>query len=116
MNITEAKFRSAPQGSKPRESWMVKQGGGFDHYKFDANVQYRPRGTTYTLPTNPDHWMENPFDLRNLRFIDPQAVVKTTEQLVANFDPNKNAAIFIGTGGTIASQKGDKGGFPRLDV
>jgi L-asparaginase/Glu-tRNA(Gln) amidotransferase subunit D len=59
---------------------------------------------------------ENPFDLRNLRVFDPEAVQDTLEQLVGNHRSGKKSFVMIGFGGTIGSTLTDNGAIPGVDV
>ena len=44
---------------------------------------YKPcGGETFSLPTNPSLKLENPFDLNNLRIIDPEMVTKAFEEFI----------------------------------
>lgn len=80
------------------------EGGHFDPKKFDPTLPYTPKGTTYTLSANPERKIENPYDLRNLRIINPIEVTRTLQELE---DTNKTAPrpaiCVLATGGTIAS-------------
>ena len=100
MNENEPYYFTADGKCPP---WF-DENGLFDPKKFDATLPYNPKGTTYTLPSNPNRAFENPYDLRNLRIINPRRV---TESLQALEDSNKldqrPAICVVATGGTIAS-------------
>ena len=77
---------------------------GFVLEKFDAGELYIPKGTTYGLESNPGKQLENPFDLRNLRFINPEEVLSSIEILEKSALEGKFLVCTIATGGTIASE------------
>ena len=83
------------------------EGNVFTPKKYDASFPFKPRGKIYTLSSNPTKEIENPFDLRNLRIIDPQEVLRALQELEdANKNPqtaNRPTICVIATGGTIAS-------------
>ena len=99
----------------------------FNLDKFLLEYFYYPKGEQYELATNPGRKLENPFDLRNLRFIDPQMVTDAVEKIIAFSQSeeveavveedeegnerkieipikDKPIACMIATGGTIASR------------
>lgn len=78
--------------------------GKFVYQKFDPTLPYTPKGETYTLTTDKSRKIENPYDLRNLRIINPEFVVNALQQLEAKNDTEPRSAIcVIATGGTIAT-------------
>lgn len=83
------------------------EGGRFNPKKYDASFPFKPRGEIYILPSNPTQNLENPYDLRNLRIINPQGVIRALQELEdANKNPqtaNRPTICVIATGGTIAS-------------
>lgn len=89
--------------------WVFKPDGSivFDPNKFDASHSYPARGETIRFNSNPDHEIESPFDLNNLRFIDPEEVTRAYDNVVqdAKEKPDKPICILIGTGGTISMAK-----------
>ncbi len=85
-------------------------GGLFDPKKFDATLPYTPKGRTYTLPSNPDRIFENPYDLRNMRVLNPAEVTRALQELEDTNKLNQRPAIcVIATGGTIASAMSKEG-------
>lgn len=85
-------------------SW-ISASGEFDLKKFRPEYFYFPRGDQYELTTNPGKKIENPYDLRNLRFIDPNMVVEAVEKIISFAKTsNKPIVCAIATGGTIASE------------
>ncbi len=91
--------------------------GQFKPDLFDATVPYTPKGTTYRLESNPDKVIENPYDLRNLRIINPLEVVRAVEELeVANRTERRPAICVIATGGTIASAMVGDELVPAIDI
>ena len=75
---------------------------------------YKPcGGETFSLPTNPSLKLENPFDLNNLRIIDPEMVTKAFEDFIKNAEKKGNkdklGTILIGTGGTLSMVADSKG-------
>lgn len=88
--------------------------GKFDPNKYDSGFKFTPRGETYQLQSG--YPLENPFDLRNLRVINPREVIRVSEELK---DLNKNdlpSACLIGTGGTIAMRKEGESLVPVIDT
>ena len=89
--------------------WVAKFNGSieFDPYEFKASYAYTPRGDTFKVNSNPNYEFENPWNLRNLKFIDPasvdQAIQRIQEMAEGN---NKPICVFIGTGGTISMKSG----------
>lgn len=79
----------------------------FDPDLFDPSCEYEPRGRTFKIPTNREQSLEDPFDLENLRFIDPADVQKAYDELIidAEKNPEKLLTVLVGTGGTISMTK-----------
>lgn len=101
--------------------WWVPSPDGqiqFDPDKFQPSYPYEPPGRVLRLPSNPQQVFESPFDLDNLRFIDPADVEKAYDQLVegAKENPDKLLTVLIGTGGTIAMLEETGILKPKLDV
>ena len=83
---------------------------------FDAGELYIPKGETYELRSNPGFKLENPFDIRNLRIINPESVLVALDSLERQSISGKPSLCFIGTGGTISMVlKGDTKR-PELDI
>jgi len=92
-------------GSRPK--WFAED-GTWDPNKFDAGEVYVPKGETYELASNPGSRIESPFDLRNLRVIDPQSVLDARDSIEEQSRNGRPSLCFIGTGGTISMVlKGD---------
>lgn len=83
---------------------------------FDPGAEYKPKGTTYELESNPGHALENPFDLRNLRFINPELIVGAVERLDRTAENGLPGVCVIATGGTIASKRVEGVTKPGLDL
>lgn len=79
----------------------------FDPDLFDPSYEYKPRGKIFKIPTNREQVFEDPFDLENLRFIDPADVKKAYDDLIidAGKNPEKLLTVLVGTGGTISMTK-----------
>lgn len=80
--------------------------GSWRHKDFDNEYFYLPKGDTYKLDAQKP--IENPYDLRNLRLIDPAEVIRCVKDL-NNLkldllkNPDLKLLFAIATGGTIAS-------------
>lgn len=83
---------------------------------FDPDVEYTPKGATYEIASNPSRLLESPFDLRNLRVIDPKSVVDAVEKLNKVGPSSKRTVAAIATGGTIASREIKGETVPGLDL
>ena len=57
------------------------EGEKFVYKKFDPTLPHTPKGETYTLTADKSRKIENPYDLRNLRIINPEFVVSALQQL-----------------------------------
>lgn len=100
-------------GTLPK--WFTPE-GAWDPNKFDAGELYVPKGEMYELASNPGVKLESPFDLRNLRIIDPESVLYALETLEEQSANGNSSLCFIGTGGTISMVlKGDTKR-PELDI
>ena len=89
--------------------WFNKK-GHFDPKRYDASIPFTPRGTTYSLPLNPNKQFENPYDLDNLRIIDPAEVQRALRELEeANVVQPRPSVCVLATGGTIASAMSKEG-------
>src|SRR3989344_3875479 len=98
--MTEIPYYYTANGQCP--PWF--EGGKFVYKNFDPTLPYTPKGETYTLNEGKGGTIENPYDLRNLRIIDPEFVVSALEQLeTKNYDNPRAAICVIATGGTIAT-------------
>lgn len=100
-------------GSLP--PWFSKD-GSWDPYKFDASLPYSPKGEVYALLSNPSHQLENPFDLRNLRILDPNVVIDALESIENQSGNGKDSIIYLGTGGTLSMMEEDGTKKPTLNV
>jgi L-asparaginase/Glu-tRNA(Gln) amidotransferase subunit D len=95
--------------------------GHFNPNAYDPSAQYDIQGSSYCLASNPEKKQENPFDLENLRFIDPkkiQNLLIKMEGLAAAIEDEssgKEVVAMIGTGGTIAMTMVDGKLQPTLD-
>lgn len=77
--------------------------GIFNPKKYDPRFPFKPRGETYQLSIS-QNAVESPYDLRNLRIINPDEVKRSLQELEeANKDHRLPAICVIATGGTIAS-------------
>ncbi|USN59113.1 MAG: hypothetical protein H6767_03365 [Candidatus Peribacteria bacterium] len=77
--------------------------GHFNPVEYDPQVPYVVKGRTYSLKTNPTKLLEDPFDLDNLRFINPERVQRALtniEELAQKTE--KELVCMLGTGGTIS--------------
>ncbi len=84
--------------------------GNFHPAHYDPGAPYVLKGKTFRLVSNPDTPIEDPFDLDNLRFIDPADVRTALENLEKiSATSEKELICMIATGGTIAMKKNDKG-------
>ncbi len=90
--------------------------GKFHPDLFDPAAEYTPKGTTYNIVSNPTKTLENPFDLRNLRVIDPQSVMDAVTKLNKLGPSSKRTVAAIATGGTIASHEVKGETVPGLDL
>ena len=89
--------------------WFNKK-GHFDPKRYDASIPFTPRGTTYSLPLNPNKQFENPYDLDNLRIIEPAEVQRALRELEeANVVQPRPSVCVLATGGTIASAMSKEG-------
>lgn len=89
--------------------WVINKQGLIElsPSHFDPRAPYTPRGSTFHIDTNPEEVFENPFDLKNLRFIDPEEVAAAFARIREKSRLNQRDPIYIyiGTGGTIAMKK-----------
>ena len=80
------------------------EGEKFVYKKFDPSLPHTPKGETYTLTADKSRKIENPYDLRNLRFINPEFVANALQELeTKNANEPRSAICVIATGGTIAT-------------
>lgn len=100
-------------GSRPK--WF-NEDGVWDPYKFDASEPYTPKGSVYTLKSNPERILESPFDLRNLRVLDPNVVIDALESIENQAGNGKDSIIYIGTGGTLSMMEQEGTKRPVLNV
>jgi len=84
------------------------KGGKFDPHAYDPSAPYEIQGKSFELPLNPGRKIEDPFDLDNLRFLDPEKIRNLLVRLegraaeIADTGSDKQIVAMIGTGGTIA--------------
>lgn len=90
-------------------SWIAGNGDYWrnrvlDLDAFDPDAPFIPRGKTYRLRSNPNQVLEDPFDLKNLRFLDPALIKKKWAELerLAAKENGKVVVGMIGVGGTIS--------------
>lgn len=100
-------------GSLPK--WFTKD-GVWDPNKFDAGELYVPKGEVYELASNPGLKLENPFDLRNLRIINPTDVTSALQSLEEQSVNGRPSLCVIGTGGTISMVLKEGTKRPELDI
>lgn len=85
--------------------WFVE--GKFIPKKYDTSYPFISKGEIYVLSSNPTREIESPYDLRNLRIINPQEVLRALQELEdTQKNPqtaNRPSICVIATGGTIAS-------------
>lgn len=85
----------------------------FDPDAYDPRKPELPRGNVYILESNPTWLLEDPFDLENLRIMEKEKVRGLLSRLeeLTNDPKEKNKLItcVIGTGGTIAMHRNEKG-------
>lgn len=86
--------------------WNIPSGfdkdGNFNPNEYDPNAPYIIKWKTFRLKSNPEQELEDPYDLNNLRFINPENVVialKSMEDLVQH---GRELICMIWTGGTIS--------------
>ncbi|MCL2085939.1 asparaginase, partial [Candidatus Saccharibacteria bacterium] len=95
----------------------------FDFTTYNPSMLPPHAGKTYELATNPGVLFEDPFDVLNLKFFDPQEVHgfhlslehKAHNQANKDIGSAKKIIAVIGTGGTIAMVKENGELVPRLD-
>ena len=98
-----------------RPAWFDSR-GKFNPDLFNPATEYMPKGTTYEIASNPERLLENPFDLRNLRVINPRSVIEATDKLNKLGPSSKRTIAAIATGGTIASRDVRGETVPGLDL
>lgn len=96
-------------------SWFNPD-GVFDPKRFDPSILYLPKGDTFELAVNPGRKIENPFDLRNLRFINPQDVLDALHKLEESSKNSLPSICVVATGGTIATKRVGNTLVPGLDI
>ncbi len=85
--------------------WTPGEIKPFHPDRYDPKFPFIPKGEVYTLETNPNQLIENPFDIENLRIMRPEQVRKwhsDLEKLVQ--DPLNKDKLIVGmlnTGGTV---------------
>lgn len=84
-------------------SWFDKA-GNFEPSKYDPQVPYKIKWKTFKLKSNPDRDLEDPYDLNNLRFINPEHVKNALSHIESLYDKDKDKELvcMIWTGGTIS--------------
>lgn len=107
--------------------WIENEGryfddkGNFNPNAYDPGAQYDIQGESYALASNPEKKQEDPFDLDNLRFIDPRKIKNLLTKLeglaaaIEDEGSGKEVVAMIGTGGTIAMTMVEGKLVPTLD-
>lgn len=102
------------EGKRPSR---FTENGEFISDLFDASLPYIPKGDVYYRESNHKKGLENPFDLRNLRFIDPSTVQTALADLERKNEADpRPSVILVGTGGTISMTISEGSKTPGLGV
>lgn len=111
--IIEIPYFFSNDGTCP--PWF-NQEGIFDPNLYNPGFPFQPRGETFELDTNKGLRLENGFDLRNLRIINPVEVLKARDTLEDMSKNHRPSICVLATGGTIATKR--EGGIlvPGLDI
>lgn len=86
--------------------WKIPSGFNkdwkFNPTAYDPQAPYKVKWKTFRLKSNPDVELEDPFDLNNLRFINPDKVKHTLEEIEKLVPTGKELVCMIGTWWTIS--------------
>jgi hypothetical protein len=88
-------------------SWFDEK-WNFNTTEYDPSKFYKIKWKTFRLKSNPSNELEDPFDLNNLRFINPEKVINALKEIENLNKLGKKLVCMIGTWWTISMtlQKG----------